>query len=493
MRHFLILLLAVSVGGTVLVGILCLIKTLLHKRISYRFAYYLWLLVILRLCLPFGVAFRVLPNDWSVSQLTPSPDPTTFTLVELYGMPESVDTVVLPTSTAEADMAELRGPVTLNAADSALEETGINASYNDFRQLWRKPGAWVTLWAIGAAAFLFRYLWRYFRYIRILRRSSSLPDSADLEIFREFPAHRRITLLCSSSVHSPLLSGLFRPTLFLPPGAYAASGKAEELRDVFRHELSHFKRGDLYYAWLVALASCFHWFNPVMPFVRREILRLRELACDEAVIHEFDKQQRQHYGETLLNQAATQSLPLGALNTALAESNNGLTERILAIRSFRPRTLPEIAISILLALCLIACSSLVTDESNIAEPIYPTADTAQEALYSLRESILIQLLPPTSQFDSATVQFVMPDYAGITDFNIALRGQVLDSQGDSKPVTWFDEYNDLWVPGRYAFTPQDWEDYSELVLVVALPGTEGFEIDLLSLYLQADNHSVGVS
>lgn len=43
MRHFLILLLAVSVGGTVLAGILYLIKSLLHKRISYRFAYYLWL------------------------------------------------------------------------------------------------------------------------------------------------------------------------------------------------------------------------------------------------------------------------------------------------------------------------------------------------------------------------------------------------------------------------------------------------------------------
>ncbi len=127
-----------------------------------------------------------------------------------------------------------------------------------------------------------------------------------------------------------------------------------------------------------------------------------------------------------------------------------------------------------------------TDEANRAEPFYPTADTAQEALYSLRESIMIQLLPPTSQLDSATVQFIMPDYADITAFNIALRGQVVDSQGDSKTVTWFDEYNDLWVPGRYTFTPHDWEDYSELVMAVALPGTEGFEIDLLSLYLQAD-------
>ena len=48
------LILSLSLSGSILAGLLFAVKPLINNRVSQAFQYYIWLLVLLRLALPFS-------------------------------------------------------------------------------------------------------------------------------------------------------------------------------------------------------------------------------------------------------------------------------------------------------------------------------------------------------------------------------------------------------------------------------------------------------
>lgn len=489
MNQFLILLLSLSAGGAIITGFLLLGERLFGKKVTRVFTYYAWLAVLLRLCIPFGIVCHLLPNDWSVSQFVPSPDPATFTLVELYGMPDQGSNhISLPNPSRAAGTVELTGPATLAAHETISSNDEPAGSSAPTWGLLKKAHFWLAVWALGVIVFMWRYLWNYRKFIRALRQNLLPADDADIAVFAEWKESKRVTLQRSSSVAGPVLVGLLRPMLVLPAAPYVANGKEDALRDVLRHELIHYRRRDLYYAWFTALASCLHWFNPIMPLVRRKINNYRELACDEAVLRSLTSAERQRYGETLLNQAGASILPTGAPITGICESKIFLKERLLSIRDYRPRTIVELAISALLALFLIVSTSVMAGEVNRAEP-YPIPVTAQEAMESLTGSILLHL-SPGGESTTPAFQFMLPDYENTADFRISITGHTVAEGGGSLSVAWFDEYENLWAPGVYTFCPNDWQKFSDLVFTASLAGAKSFRLDLLSLYQQIGANQV---
>ena len=62
MTDFIKILLSLSASGTVLVIILFLFRPLYKNRLSQKWQYYIWLVVIARLLLPFTVGFNIMEN-----------------------------------------------------------------------------------------------------------------------------------------------------------------------------------------------------------------------------------------------------------------------------------------------------------------------------------------------------------------------------------------------------------------------------------------------
>lgn len=73
---------------------------------------------------------------------------------------------------------------------------------------------------------------------------------------------------------------------------------------IFLHELTHYKRWDMFYKWLMQIALCLHWFNPLVHLMSREITKACEFSCDEAVLTKMGQENAQDYGKTLLNAMA---------------------------------------------------------------------------------------------------------------------------------------------------------------------------------------------
>ena len=108
---------------------------------------------------------------------------------------------------------------------------------------------------------------------------------------------RRPNLRICSGLKAPMLAGIFRPRLLLPEDAPTGDG----LRYTLIHELTHYKRRDIWLKSIALLTNIVHWFNPFMWYMVRLVERDTELACDEAALRQLPAEDHAAYGRTILN------------------------------------------------------------------------------------------------------------------------------------------------------------------------------------------------
>ncbi|WP_339303316.1 M56 family metallopeptidase [Paenibacillus sp. FSL R5-0519] len=174
--------------------------------------------------------------------------------------------------------------------------------------------AWFLLcvWGIGVIGFSAWQMYCYRRFLNELSRTT-MPVLCDSEAAMQLPLIKEalglksnITLAHSTIVRSPILVGLFKPTIYLPP----ENTVKMDIKMVIHHELVHLKHQDLWVKALTLGVSALHWFNPLIHMIRRDIHTWSELACDEDVVKEMSHEERRRYGETILNvMAGTKKMP----------------------------------------------------------------------------------------------------------------------------------------------------------------------------------------
>lgn len=186
----------------------------------------------------------------------------------------------------------------------------------------------LTLWLAGVVACV---LWQgigYYRLIRSLKGKSRSVERADLhtilqEQCADLVIDREIPLRVSSAADCPMLAGFIHPTLYLPDERISRTDAAF----IFRHELTHYKHGDLWLKLLLLAARCLHWFNPLVHLIARFAQEDIEAACDDAVVRGHDGAYRRAYGETILRSAIAQAQKRKALVSCFGDDKKTLMRR----------------------------------------------------------------------------------------------------------------------------------------------------------------------
>jgi len=338
--------LQLSLYGTALALVLAALRRLLKNRLPHALFYYLWLLVLLRLVVPLAV---------------PVPQP-------VRELPRQLEQVIRQEVPVETPPVQTAPPAAEPMVPPAAAEP-VPAP----RQLPER-GAWLTtMWLTGAALHFLWFALSYLRYTRPIAASCIPVDEEDWTA-----AVRNRAAVCRSPlVKTPMLLGLFHPRIVLPETLQAAP---EALSLILRHELIHLSRRDLWYKWLTVAVTSLHWFNPLMPWLRREISRCGELSCDEALLRTVPAEMRQAYGRTLLSLAAG-PLPAAVPATLLCEEKRELKERLVSIVKHRKTTLWMLLFSLLLALMVAGCAAFLgpeKDSGRFAAPL--TAEHQEEIL-----------------------------------------------------------------------------------------------------------------
>ncbi|MDO4539950.1 MAG: M56 family metallopeptidase [Syntrophomonadaceae bacterium] len=231
----------------------------------------------------------------------------------------------------------------------------------------------LVLWAAGVAAFL---LWQAvggLLFRRQTRRWSAPPDHQGLEeqyraACAEIGGRRFPCLLICPAIASPMLTGLFRPRLLLPRQDYGVGAAA----CILRHELTHFRRRDLWLKLLLLTANALHWFNPAVWLLRREAGRDIEYACDERLMRGASPAERGAYGQVLL--AAARQGPRPALSTYFSGEARAMQQRLSGIMSGgdkRRGTVPAVAAALLAVglLGLISCAPAESEGEGVAQAL----------------------------------------------------------------------------------------------------------------------------
>jgi beta-lactamase regulating signal transducer with metallopeptidase domain len=90
-----------------------------------------------------------------------------------------------------------------------------------------------------------------------------------------------------ASLRSPAATGWWRPKILLP-NELVPRLEAQQVADVFRHELMHVRRRDYLWDRLATLGCYLVFFHPAGWLARRRLRWERELICDEGVVERSD-------------------------------------------------------------------------------------------------------------------------------------------------------------------------------------------------------------
>ena len=348
MKEVLLTLLSLTLSGSLLCMLLLLLRPVTRNRVPRAVSYYLWLAVLLRFLIPFGYGIT-LPQP---------PQPTQEMVRQETILPERQD----QTDTQTAPITPPSEPVTLEQPEAAQPSAPAISL----------PGVLVFLWlAVGAGFFLW-HIAAYARFSHRVRASLTPPTAEALALFEELGHSRRMKLACSNQVNAPMLLGVFRPVIVLPQGGPSLPPQA--LAAALRHELTHARRWDICYKWLVVLVASLHWFNPLVHWMGRRIALDCELSCDEAVVRALAPEQRMAYGDMLLLLAARPGRPSPWMAAPLCQEGKRLKARLLGIKGYRKPGKGAVCLTLVLGLVVTCCACGMVDTHP------PAAATAENTV-----------------------------------------------------------------------------------------------------------------
>ena len=351
-----------------LIAVVLLVRAIFKNRVPKRMLYALWLVVLLKLCLPGTlVSLPVLPaEDAAVPAQSAERPVQTAPVIQ-----RPAQTVTKPQTPAQQPVS----PVQETAKPAAKPLTTAQI----LQIAWFSGSALLGLWLFGA--------WAVFT-IRLHRD-------------RRFLGKRGGTCIyVSGAVKSPCLAGLI-PAVYLTEDVL----QADEAELILRHELTHLRHLDFLWSLCRTAAVTVYWWNPFIWLAAICSKRDAELACDEAVAAKLPESKRFAYARAILAQAPRKT-------AALSLAGPPVKERILFLTKKQRTSVLCVILALLLVASATGCSfaELTQQKSEDVTMLEDTEAAHQEALKDE-----LKTATPLTQEQIDAVNAVFADYERSTD------------------------------------------------------------------------------
>ena len=329
-----------------LIVVVLLVRAIFKNRVPKRMLYALWLVVLLKLCLPGTlVSLPVLPaEDAAVPAQSAERPVQTAPVIQ-----RPAQTVTKPQTPAQQPVS----PVQETAKPAAKPLTTAQI----LQIAWFSGSALLGLWLFGA--------WAVFT-IRLHRD-------------RRFLGKRGGTCIyVSGAVKSPCLAGLI-PAVYLTEDVL----QADEAELILRHELTHLRHLDFLWSLCRTAAVTVYWWNPFIWLAAICSKRDAELACDEAVAAKLPESKRLAYARAILAQAPRKT-------AALSLAGPPVKERILFLTKKQRTSVLCVILALLLVVSATGCSFAELTQQKAGEITMPdhAADSSANATPQEADSAL---------------------------------------------------------------------------------------------------------
>lgn len=340
-----------------------LVRAIFKNRVPKRMVYALWLVVLVKLCLPGTlVSLPVLPAEEAAAPVQ---------RVELPAQP-------LPAQQPAQAVAQPQTPVQqpVSPAQEAAEAPAKPlTAMQIFQIVWAGGSALLGFWLFGT---WLAFTVRLHKSRRFLGR------------------HGRTRIYISSTVKSPCLAGLV-PAVYLTEDVLQTN--STEL--ILRHELTHLRHLDFLWSLCRTAAVILYWWNPFIWLAAILSKRDAELACDEAIAAGLSDAQRLVYARAILAQAPRRAV-------ALSLAGPPVRERILFLTKKQRTSVLCVILVLLLIVSAAGCSITELTRQKSGEITLPEeAEPAQQEAQ--------KTATPLTQAQIDAVNAIFADYELSTD------------------------------------------------------------------------------
>ena len=218
------------------------------RKASPQFRYLLWLLVPLRLLLPPSLYLPTSIGRWGGALLGNW----------FFGHGNT------PTRLADFSVAAMSLPDQPDLIGARLAAAATHGPVSIYL-------AFCLLWLAGVLALLYLLARKLHHQRQMAIHSTSATDRIELMLERcrlQLGLPRPIPIRLSHGFTGPVVSGILRPVIYLPPQIIEDLSE-EELQPVIIHELAHIRRHDCLVNWIQILLGIAYFFNPILWLVNR--------------------------------------------------------------------------------------------------------------------------------------------------------------------------------------------------------------------------------
>lgn len=340
-----------------------LVRAIFKNRVPKRMVYTLWLVVLVKLCLPGTlVSLPVLPAEEAAAPVQ---------RVELPAQPLPAQQPAQAVTQPQTPVQQPVSPAQEAAKPAAKPLTATQI----FQIVWAGGSALLGFWLFGT--------WLVFT-VRLHKSR------------RFLGRHGRTRIYISSTVKSPCLAGLV-PAVYLTEDVL----QTDSTELILRHELTHLRHLDHLWSFCRTAAVIAYWWNPFIWLAAICSKRDAELACDEAVAAGLSDAQRLVYARAILAQAPRRA-------AALSLAGPPVKERILFLTKKQRTSALCVILVLLLIVSAAGCSITELTRQKTGEITLPeeTEPAQQEPLKTAM---------PLTQAQIDEVNAIFADYELSTD------------------------------------------------------------------------------
>lgn len=341
-----------------------LVRAIFKNRVPKRMVYTLWLVVLVKLCLPGTlVSLPVLPAEEAAAP------------VQRVELPAQTAPVVLqPAQAVTQPQKPVQQPVS-PVQEAAEAPAKPLTAMQIFQIVWAGGSALLGLWLLST--------WLVFT-IRLHKSRRFLGRQGRTRIY------------VSSAVKSPCLAGLV-PAVYLTEDVL----QTDSTELILRHELTHLRHLDHLWSFCRTAAVIVYWWNPFIWLAAICSKRDAELACDEAVAAGLSDAQRLVYARAILAQAPRKA-------AALSLAGPPVRERILFLTKKQRTSVLCVILALLLIISAAGCSLTELTRQKSGEITLP--EEAEPAQQEAQKTAM-----PLTQAQIDEVNAIFADYELSTD------------------------------------------------------------------------------
>lgn len=351
-------LLRTTLQASLLIFLILVIQSILGNRLGIRWRYCLWLLLLVRMALPWAPQSRI----------------SMFNLIPHRGQEAPAEHVLreVPGDRAGSIPVGMKDAGQTSAATTEVAQAGPQAA-TVTPQIHREPetdlqraSSQITnvlplVWLAGALVLAAYVCASNFNLWWIVKSERPLIDQPTLELLEDCKSQMGVKtiigIVVTDKVRSPALFGFVRPRLLMPRGMIEALGR-RELRHVFLHELAHLRRHDIFVGYLVSLLQTLHWFNPLVWLAFHRLRADRELACDALALSTMNTAESTKYGRTVVHLLENFLYPRRLPSLAgISEDKSQIKRRITMIARFKKNSYRLSPLAVILIIIL-GCASV---------------------------------------------------------------------------------------------------------------------------------------